>query len=222
MRTYAHSAAVSARVSSSFSEIGGSRITPRSFCRSDEAPHAGDEVRFLAIAGMHDHFVLGVAHGIERTFHAVHDVLRVRVVVDQADQERLAEGEAARLRIRHVAELVDDRLDARARRSWTSGDWLMTRDTVFFETLASRAMSLMVALRPGLMPVTLRRGRASLGRARVERLFPVRVMVGDCTEACAGRQVVPNNQGHGTGVMGTATQRRLPMPVKIASADCPA
>src|SRR5688572_6211630 len=36
--------------------------------------------------------------------------------------------------------------------SCTSGDWLITRDTVFFETLASRAMSLMVALRPGLMP----------------------------------------------------------------------
>src|SRR6478752_6874853 len=33
--------------------------------------------------------------------------------------------------------------------SCTSGDWLITRDTVFFETLASRAMSLMVALRPG-------------------------------------------------------------------------
>ena len=82
----------------------------------DEAPHARDEVRLLAVAGMDDDFVLGIAHGIERAFHQVHDVLRVRVVVDQPDQEGLAKCEAARLRIRHVAELVDDRLDARARR----------------------------------------------------------------------------------------------------------
>jgi hypothetical protein len=32
--------------------------------------------------------------------------------------------------------------------SFTNGDWLMTRDTVFFDTLARRAMSLMVARRP--------------------------------------------------------------------------
>ena len=32
--------------------------------------------------------------------------------------------------------------------SLTKGDWLITRDTVFFDTLASRAMSLIVALRP--------------------------------------------------------------------------
>src|ERR1700716_2462980 len=32
--------------------------------------------------------------------------------------------------------------------SLTKGDWLITRETVFFDTLASRAMSLMVALRP--------------------------------------------------------------------------
>ena len=91
----------------------------------------------------------GAAHGIERAFLDVHDVLRVRVVVDQPDEERTAEREAARLRIGHVAELVDDRLDACARvSSCTSGDWLMTRETVFFETLARRAMSLIVARRP--------------------------------------------------------------------------
>src|SRR5688572_17903888 len=31
---------------------------------------------------------------------------------------------------------------------FTNGDWLMTRETVFFETLARRAMSLIVARRP--------------------------------------------------------------------------
>ena len=62
----------------------------------------------------HD-LVLGVAHRVEHAFHQVDDVLRVRVVVDQPDEERLAEREAARLRVGHVTELVDDRLDARAR-----------------------------------------------------------------------------------------------------------
>src|SRR3982750_2176880 len=61
--------------------------------------------------------------------------------------------------------------------SCTSGDWLMTRETVFFETLASRAMSLMVALRPGLMPVTFA-GTASLGTPRLPAaFFRLRVMV---------------------------------------------
>src|ERR1700704_5380242 len=35
--------------------------------------------------------------------------------------------------------------------SLTKGDWLITRETVFFETLASRAISLMVALRPVML-----------------------------------------------------------------------
>ena len=65
--------------------------------------------------------------------------------------------------------------------SCTSGDWLITRDTVFFETLASRAMSLMVALRPGLMPLGLMpnglAGGAALGAARgTADFFRVRVM----------------------------------------------
>jgi hypothetical protein len=60
--------------------------------------------------------------------------------------------------------------------SCTSGDWLMTRDTVFFETLARRAMSLMVALRPGLMPVTFG-GAVTLSTARLSAaFFRVRVM----------------------------------------------
>src|SRR5882757_7130470 len=35
--------------------------------------------------------------------------------------------------------------------SLTKGDWLITRETVFFETFASRAMSLMVARRPAML-----------------------------------------------------------------------
>ena len=82
------------------------------FLPFDEASNAGDEVGLLAIAGVHDHFVLGVAHRLEHSLHEIHDVLRVRIVVDQADQERLAERESTRLRIRYVSELVDHRLDA--------------------------------------------------------------------------------------------------------------
>jgi len=78
--------------------------------------------------------------------------------------------------------------------SCTSGDWLMTRDTVFFETLASRAMSLMVALRPGRMLDGLAaagRGTA-IGRGEVRgAFFRMRVMGGDCTEARDGAAVVP-------------------------------
>src|SRR5207342_3458826 len=59
----------------------------------DEAAHAGDEVWFHAIAGMHDVFVFRVADGVERAFHEVDDVLRIRVVVDEADEKRLAKGE---------------------------------------------------------------------------------------------------------------------------------
>jgi hypothetical protein len=69
---------------------------------------------------------------------------------------------------------------------------LITRETVFFETLASRAMSLIVALRPGLMPDGLGALLGSLagaGAFGVERgdavFFRVRVMVADCTEAYA-------------------------------------
>src|SRR5882672_6916185 len=39
--------------------------------------------------------------------------------------------------------------------SLTNGDWLITRETVFFETLASRAMSLMVARRPKALTAVL-------------------------------------------------------------------
>jgi hypothetical protein len=47
----------------------------------------------------------------------------------------------------------------------------MTRDTVFFDTLASRAMSLIVALRPGLMPD----GRATAGFAGAGALVAARL-----------------------------------------------
>ena len=75
----------------------------------------------------------------------------------------------------------------------TSGDWLMTRETVFLETLARRAMSLMVALRPGLIPAGLMTLAAFTGAGglgcdfETAVFFRVRVMVGDCTEARVGR-----------------------------------
>src|SRR5262249_41722871 len=42
--------------------------------------------------------------------------------------------------------------------SLTKGDWLMTRETVFFDTFARRAMSLMVARRPTILSGTLSAG----------------------------------------------------------------
>src|SRR5688572_15281301 len=61
--------------------------------------------------------------------------------------------------------------------SCTSGDWLMTRETVFLDTLASRAMSLIVALRPGLMPVDFA-AMGALGAPRLPVVFlRMRVMV---------------------------------------------
>jgi len=105
---------------------------------------------------------------------------------------------------------------------------LITRDTVFFETLARRAMSLIVALRPGLTPAGFGTPEVfacagAFGAARGDVVFfRVRVMVGDCTEALVPRAALSsNNQVLATGVMGTARQRRVPMPVKMASADCP-
>ena len=46
--------------------------------------------------------------------------------------------------------------------SRTNGDSLMTRDTVFFETFASRAMSLIVCLRS--VPVTAESGSRAVAR----------------------------------------------------------
>src|SRR5688572_4509706 len=71
--------------------------------------------------------------------------------------------------------------------SCTSGDWLITRETVFFETLARRAMSLMVALRPGLIPEGLPPGALAAARVPVD-FFRVRVMGGDCTRGLPARQ----------------------------------
>ena len=48
--------------------------------------------------------------------------------------------------------------------SRTNGESLMTRETVFFETLASRAMSLMVCLRSGSAAAALVRRGARLAR----------------------------------------------------------
>ena len=97
---------------------------------------------------------------------------------------------------------------------------MITRDTVFLETLASRAMSLMVALRPGLRPAGLPVGTltaaGALAAARVPvDLFRVRVMGWGLYGRIARKAgVSPNNARHATGVIGTVMQRRLPMPVK--------
>src|SRR5678815_1623163 len=112
--------------------------------------------------------------------------------------------------------------------SCTSGDWLITRDTVFLETLASRAMSLMVALRPGLMPDGLAAGAfaaaGALAAARVPVvLLRVRVMGRGLYGRFARKAgMSPNNRFHATGVIGTVVQRRLPIPLNMASADWPA
>src|SRR6476659_1758208 len=72
--------------------------------------------------------------------------------------------------------------------SCTSGDWLMTRDTVFFDTPARRAMSLMVALRPGLIAAGLA-GSGAFGVARTALFFlrfMARGIVRDLPAAWAG------------------------------------
>src|SRR5688572_25344940 len=112
--------------------------------------------------------------------------------------------------------------------SCTSGDWLITRDTVFLETLARRAMSLIVALRPGLMPVGLPAGIfAAAGAFAATRVPVVLLRVRVMGRGLYGRfarkaGMSPNKRLHATGVMGVVVQRRLPIPVNIASADWPA
>ena len=81
----------------------------------DEAANVGQEFFAVAIARMHHQLVAHAAQCAERAFLEVDDVRRVRVVVDQADQERAPERERARLRIRREADALDDLVDARAR-----------------------------------------------------------------------------------------------------------
>ena len=65
--------------------------------------------------------------------------------MDQADQEVAPQRQRARLRVGDVAELADHLLDALARvSSLSSGERLITRLTVFFDTPAIRATSLIV------------------------------------------------------------------------------
>ncbi len=68
----------------------------------------------MAIARMHDELVANAAQRTERALLEVDHVRRVRVVVDQPDQERAPEREPARLRIRREADALDDLRDARA------------------------------------------------------------------------------------------------------------
>ena len=71
---------------------------------ADEAADVGQEFVAVAIAGMHDQLVADAAQRAERAFLDVDDVRRVRIVVDQPDQERAPERETARLRIRREAD----------------------------------------------------------------------------------------------------------------------
>ena len=80
-----------------------------------EAPYAWDEVLAQSVAGMHYQLEAGAAQGVQHAFLAVDDVLGVRVVVDQSDEKRAAERQAARLRVGCVADLLDDGVDACAR-----------------------------------------------------------------------------------------------------------
>ena len=79
-----------------------------------EPRHSRDEVDAAAIARVHDQLEVRTPQRVEHALLRVYDVLRVRIVVDEADQERTAKGEAAGLWIWHEPELSDDRLDARA------------------------------------------------------------------------------------------------------------
>jgi hypothetical protein len=69
----------------------------------------------VAVDRAHDEREFGRADGVENSFLHIEDHLRVGVVVDQADQEIAAQRQRARLRIGHVVELGDHRLDLFAR-----------------------------------------------------------------------------------------------------------
>src|SRR3954471_16798115 len=58
--------------------------------------------------------------------------------------------------------------------SLTKGDWLMTRETVFLDTFARRAMSLMVARRPPILS-TADIGSSAAVRVTVVFVFDMRV-----------------------------------------------
>ncbi len=79
-----------------------------------EAAHVGQEGGAGAVAGMHHQLKARAAHAVQEAELHVHDILGVGVVVDQPDQERPAEGQAAGLGVRRIAGLGDHRLDALA------------------------------------------------------------------------------------------------------------
>src|SRR3954452_5961065 len=62
--------------------------------------------------------------------------------------------------------------------SLTKGDWLMTRETVFLDTFARRAMSLMVARRPPILSVTFAADVGSKAAVRVAVVFVFDMRVG--------------------------------------------
>ena len=106
------------------------------------------EQRRGRIAGMDLQAEAGFAARREHAVLHADDVVRVRVVVDQADHERAcrcagcARTGRARSRARRSRAAR-----ARACACITEGSLLITRETVFSETLARSATSLMVGLR---------------------------------------------------------------------------
>ncbi|MNI41137.1 hypothetical protein D3C73_953820 [compost metagenome] len=80
-----------------------------------EAAHAVDVTRAAAVAGVHHQFEAGATQRIQRAVLHVHDVLRGGVVVDHADQERAAEGQATGQRVGGVADFAHQRFHLVAR-----------------------------------------------------------------------------------------------------------
>ena len=88
---------------------------PVQFLLLHEPAHAIDVVRAAAVAGVHHQFEARIAHRIQRAVLQVDDVLRGRVVIDHAHQERLAEGQAARHRVGRVTHFPHQSFDLLAR-----------------------------------------------------------------------------------------------------------
>ncbi len=107
-----------------------------------ESAHTRNVVFAEAVARVHDELEARPAQRVERTLLGVHDVLCVGVVIHQADQERPAKGESAGLRVRRVANALNDGIDLGTRlvsderglvddsRDCLLGDIRQTRDVV--------------------------------------------------------------------------------------------
>ena len=113
IRTYSQPMSASIAATRSSSETGGVSTTPNSFCRSMKPRRSARNVALVRLQGCTTSSKTGALHAIQQAQLHVHDVLGVRIVVDEADQERAAEGEPPGLRVGRVAMLGDHRFDAR-------------------------------------------------------------------------------------------------------------